>query len=63
MKAIIQKYKSNVNENGLPDCDFKVFRQKKNMRDIFVQALRRQVLLNMKKRSDIRKFQRQLAKT
>lgn len=53
MKAIVGKYSKFVKEEGLPECDFKVYREKKNMREIFVQALRRQVLLNMKKRSNL----------
>ena len=52
MKAIIKKYKDRCHHQGIPECDFKVYRKKRNLQEIFVQALRRQVLLNKKKRSD-----------
>jgi len=46
LNNIFALYRENVKENGLPNCDFKVFRKQRNLEDIFVQVLRRQILLN-----------------
>ena len=55
MSEIIKEYTNRCKLQGIPECDFKVYRKKRNLQEIFVQALRRQVLLNKKKRSDIEK--------
>ena len=55
MSEIIKEYKNRCKIQGIPECDFKVYRKKRNLQEIFVQALRRQVLLNKKKRSKIEK--------
>ena len=55
LKEIIKEYRNRYKHYGIPECDFKVYRRKRNLQEIFVQALRRQVLLNKKKRSDIEK--------
>ena len=39
--------------HGIPQCDFKVYRKQRNLRDIFVQALRRLIIINKQKRSQI----------
>ena len=50
MKAITEHYLELVRHNGMPMCDFKVYRKERNLHDIFVQALRRLILLNKHKR-------------
>ena len=53
MKNIIEHYRAHARTNGTPWCDFKVYRKERNLKDIFVQALRRLILINKQKRSQI----------
>ena len=53
MKNIIDHYTEYVKRHSTPWCDFKVYRRHRNLKDIFVQALRRLILVNKQKRSQI----------
>ena len=53
MKAITEHYLELVRHNSVPMCDFKVYRKERNLHDIFVQALRRLILLNKQKRHQV----------
>jgi len=50
MKNLIDHYRELVKRNGVPTCDFKVYRKERNLQDIFLQALRRLILVNKQKR-------------
>ena len=56
MKNIIDHYTEYVKRHSTPWCDFKVYRRHRNLKDIFVQALRRLILVNKQKRSQIQKL-------
>ena len=51
LKRIIDHYHKKVRLSGIPLCDFKVYRKERDLREIFVQALRRLILLNKQRRS------------
>lgn len=51
MKNLIEHYREVVKKNGVPTCDFKIYRKERNLQEIFVQALRRLILVNKQKRS------------
>lgn len=53
MKRICEVYTYRVRLHGTPWCDFKVFRKERNLNEIFLQALRRLILLNKQKRSQV----------
>jgi hypothetical protein len=53
MRCIFDHYKSKVSRSGVPTCDFKVYRKERNLSEIFVQALRRLILINKQKRSKV----------
>ena len=36
MKSIIEHYREWVRTNGIPACDFKVYRKERNLKEIFV---------------------------
>jgi len=50
MKNLIDHYRELVKRNGVPTCDFKVYRKERNLQEIFLQALRRLILVNKQKR-------------
>ena len=36
MKALIEHYRDVVKKNGVPTCDFKIYRKERNLQEIFV---------------------------
>ena len=46
MKNITLYYQEKLFRDSIPWCDFKVYRKERNLHEIFMQALRRLVLLN-----------------
>ena len=63
MAALVRKYKALVKQQGVPECDFKVYRKTRNLSEIFLQALRRLILLNKQKRSQINKLKKVASQT
>ena len=54
MSDIIVRNKKFIKENrGVPWCDFSVYRKHDNLNHIFLQAIRRLIILNKQKRSEI----------
>ena len=53
MRHILDHYRIKVSRSGVPTCDFKVYRKERNLQEIFVQALRRLILINKQRRSKV----------
>lgn len=62
MTDLIAKYRLNMMETGFPLCDFVLDRpdmsKKMNIKETFVQALRKVLLLNKRKRAKLEMLQR-----
>jgi hypothetical protein len=62
MNDLIVKYRTLLLEDGFPLCDFTLFRlnsqPRRNVREIFVKALRKVFLLNKRKRAKLEMLSR-----
>ena len=63
MDNIYHYYREHICHDGIPWCDFKLYRKKRDLKEIYMQALRRLILLNKQNRSMImvrKEFQRDI---
>ena len=65
MTDLIAKYRLILQDEGFPMCDFKLFRlgshPKRNVQELFVQALRKVFLLNKRKKAKLEMLSRLIA--
>ena len=53
MNVVIKTGKEYIKENGVPWCDFKLYRIKNDLHKMWLSAIRRLIILNKQKRSQL----------